>query len=57
MITTMEAHKTNLISQIERFNREIAVLKWLEYKKLGLPCRTGGARDLGLNRLQESLKD
>lgn len=57
MITTLEAHKTNLLSQIERLKREIEILKWPEHKKMALLRCTGGARDLGLNRLQESLKD
>ena len=57
MITTLEAHKTNLLSQIERLKREIEILKWPEHKKMALLRCTGDARDLGLNRLQESLKD
>ncbi len=53
MITTLEAHKTNLLSQIERLKREIEILKWPEYKELALLRYTGDARDLGLNRLRE----
>ena len=57
MITNLEERKSNLLSQIERLKREIEVLKWPENKELALLRCTGGARDLGLNRLQESLKD
>ena len=57
MITNLEEHKSNLLSQIEKVKREIEVLKWPENKELTLLCCTGGARDLGHighNRLQES---
>ena len=54
MITNLEERKDKLLSQIEKLKREIEVLKWSEYKKLTLLRYTGGARDLGLNRLQES---
>ena len=57
MITTLEEHKTNLLSQIERLKREIEISKWPEYKELALVHCTGDTRDLGHNRLQESLKD
>jgi len=58
MITTLEEHKTNLLSQIERLKREIEILKWPEYKELASCRRTSGARDLGLDKLQEeSSKD
>ena len=54
MITNLEERKSNLLSQIGKLKREIEVLKWQEYKELTLLRCTGGARDLGHNRLQES---
>jgi len=54
MITTLEERKTNLLSQIEKLEREIEILKRPEYKKLALRCRTGSVRYPGLDRLQES---
>ena len=54
MITNLEERKSNLISQIEKLKRETEILKWPENKELTLLYCTGGARDLGHNRLQES---
>ena len=54
MITTLEERKTNLLSQIEKLEREIEILKRPEYKKLALRCRTGSVRYPGLDRLQEN---
>ena len=53
MMVTLEARKSNLLSQIWRLKREIEILKWPEYKELALLRCTGDTRDLGLNRLQE----
>ena len=50
----LEDRKTNLISRLEKLKREIKVLNWPNNKELTLLCYTGGARDLGHNRLQKS---
>jgi len=57
MITNLEERKSNLLSQIWKLKREIEISKWSEYKELALVHCTGDTRDLGHNRLQESLKD
>ena len=54
MITNLEEHKSNLLSQIEKLKREIKVLKWPEYKERALCYGTGSVKYLGLDRLQES---
>ena len=57
MMVTLEARKSNLLSQIWRLKREIEILKWPEHKKMALLRCTGGARDLGLDKLRESSKN
>ena len=57
MITTLEARKINLLSQIEKLKREIDGLEWLEYKGLALCNRAGSVRYLVLDRLQENSRN
>ena len=54
MITTLEARKTNLISQIEKLKREVEILKWPEYKELALHRCTDSVKYSSLDILQEN---
>jgi len=55
MITTLEERKAKLLSQIEKLEKEIDILKWPEYKELALCRYTGSVGYLDFDRLQESL--
>ena len=51
MITTLEERKAKLLSQIEQLEKEIDILKWLEYKELALYRYTGSVGYLDFDRL------
>ena len=55
MKVTLEARKTNLLSQIEKLKREVGILEWPEYKELALRRCTGDVKYRSLDRLQENL--
>ena len=54
MIITLEERKANLLSQIEKLNREIDIIKLPEQKDLASCNRMGSVRYPGLDRLQEN---
>ena len=54
MITTLEERKINLLSQIEKLNREIAITKLLEQKDLASCRGMGSVRYPSLDRLREN---
>ena len=54
MIVTLEARKTNLISQIEKLKREVEILKWPEYKGPSVRCYTDSVKYSSLDILQEN---
>ncbi len=57
MMVTLEARKTNLISQIEKLKREVEILKWPEYKELALHRCMGSVKHLGFDRLHETMRN
>ncbi len=57
MMETLEARKTNLLSQIEKLKREVEILNWPEYKELALRRFTGSVKYLSSDRLQENLRN
>ena len=57
MMVTLEARKSNLLSQIWRLKREIEILKWPEYKELDLHCCTDSVKYSSLDILQENLRN
>ena len=54
MIPTLEERKTNLLSQIEKLNREIDIMKLPEQKDLASCRGTGSVRYPSLDRLREN---
>ena len=54
MMVTLEARKTNLISQIEKLKREVEILKWPEYKEPAVHCCTDSIIYSSLDILQEN---
>ena len=57
MMLILEAHKTNLMSQIEKLKREVEILKWPEYKELALHRCTESVEYSSLDILQENLRN
>ena len=57
MTVTLEARKTNLLSQIEKLKREVDILKWPEYKELALRRCAGSVKYISLDILQEHLRN
>ncbi len=57
MMVALEARKTNLLSQIEKLKREVAILNWPEYKELALHRCTGSVKCLSLDRMHESMRN
>ena len=57
MIVTLEARRTNLLSQIEKLKREVEVLELPQYKELALRRFTGSVTYSSLDRLQENLRN
>jgi hypothetical protein len=57
MMVTLEARKTNLLSQIEKLKREVEILNWPEYKELALHQCTGSVIYLSLDRMHENMRN
>ncbi|MFC1893292.1 hypothetical protein ACFLYR_04555 [Chloroflexota bacterium] len=53
MTGTLEARKTNLLSQIEKLKREVDTLSWPEYKEPALRRCTGSVKYISLDILYE----
>ena len=57
MTVTLEARKTNLLSQIDKLKREVDILESTEYKELALRRCMGTVKYISIDKLQERLRN